>query len=311
MFNEIKTKKLIHKRVDALQQAIKNSRVYLPSDISKFVFLCGANKTPKEISERRKALIEFSKTHLPHTHFFLAEKMFKTLKDEDHKGNILDVENLISDFSDYILIILESPSAFTELGAFSHDKLRSKLVVINNLDFKKEESFINLGPIKAIEETSGPKRIIYYNMSNDGVINRDAIGDTFHEIYELFKDPIKSTGKAVDLESLNPSTQFDKKSAMFIHDLIYLSGPIFHKELIEILKLIFGKNNYNKVTHLLAILSSFDSIERNNKGLYRSKLNKTYYDFRFDISKYISTFRNYTLKDYPERLYAYQESYNR
>lgn len=305
MFNEIKTKKLIHKRVDALQRAINNSRVILPSDISKFVFLCGANKTPQEISERRKALIEFSKAQLPHTHFFLAEKMFSTLKDEGHKGNILDVENLISDFSDYILIILESPSAFTELGAFSHDKLRSKLVVINNLEFKQEESFINLGPIKAIEEESGKERIVYYKMNKDGVTNRDAIGDTFRQIYGLFKDPIKSTRKAVNLESLNPSKNFDKKSAMFIHDLIYLSGPILHKELIELLKLIFGNENYNKVTHLLAILSSFESIERNEKGLYRSKLNETYYDFRFDTSKYISTFRNYTLKDYPERLYAY------
>ncbi|MEX1665058.1 retron St85 family effector protein [Zhongshania arctica] len=305
MLNEIKTKKLIHKRVDALQRAINNSRVYLPSDISKFIFLCGANKNSKEISERRKALIEFSKVNLPHTHFFLAERMFSNLKDEGHKGNILDVENLISDFSDYILIILESPSAFTELGAFSHDKLREKLVVINDLAFKKEESFINLGPIKAIEEKSGKERVVYYKMSDDGVYNRDAIGDTFHQIYELFKEPIKSTGKAVDLISLNPSKKFDKQSAMFIHDLIYLSGPILHKEIIELLKLLFGKDNYNKVTHLLAILSSFESIERNAKGLYRSKLNETYYDFRFDISKYISTFRNYTLKEYPERLYAY------
>jgi len=305
MFNEIKTKKLIHERVDALQRAIKKSRVFLPSDISKFVFLCGANKTPKEISERRKALMEFSITHLPHTRFFLAEKMFSTLKEEGHKGNILDVENLISDFSDYILIILESPSAFAELGAFSHNALRSKLVVINSLEFIKEESFINLGPIKAIEEKSGKDRIIYYKMRNDGVVKRDAIGDTFNQIYELFKDPIRSTGRAVDLESINPANNFDKKSAMFVHDLIYLSGPILHKELIELLKLVFGDDSYNKAAHILAILSSFESIERNADGLYRSKLGGTYYDFRFDTSKYISTFRNYTLKLYPERLYAY------
>jgi hypothetical protein len=305
MLREIKEKKLIHERVKALQRGIKSSRVYLPSNISKFIFLCGANKAPKEISERRKALIDFSKVHLPNTHFFLAEKMFPTLKKEGHKGNILDVENLISDFSDYILIILESPSAFTELGAFSREKLRKKLVVINNVDFKNEESFINLGPIKAIEEKSGKDRIIYYKMRNDGVENRDAIGDTFHKIYELFKEPIKSTGKAASLESLNPAENFDKKSAMFIHDLIYLSGPISHGEIIEILIQIFGNHSYNNVVHLLAILSSFESIERNESGLYRSKINKTYYDFRFDTAKYISTFRNYALKSYPARLYAY------
>jgi len=305
MLSEIKTKLLIRKRVDALLKGINNSRVYLPSNISKFVFLCGANKTPGEVSERRKALMEFSKVQLPHTHFFLAEKMFSTLKDEGHKGNILDVENLISDFSDYILIILESPSAFTELGAFSHDKLRSKLVVINNIDFKKENSFINLGPIKAIEERSGLDRIVYYKMNEDGVKNRDAIGDTFHQIYELFKDPIRSTRKAVNLDSLNPAKNFDKKSAMFIHDLIYLSGPLLYVELIELLKLIFGDYSFNKATHLLAILSSFESIERNADGLFRSKLEETYYQFKFDTSKYISTFRNYVLKKYPERLYAY------
>ena len=305
MLHEIKTKKLLNDSVDVLKKAINMSRVRLPSNISKFVFLCGANKTPTEISERRQALIEFSKKHLPHTHFFLAEKMFSTLKDEGHKGNILDVENLISDFSDYILIVLESPSAFAELGAFSHEKLRSKLVVINSTDYKKEESFINLGPIKAIEEKSGKERIVYYKMRQDGVQNRDAIGDTFSQIYELFKERTKSTRKAVSLDTLNPANNFDKKTAMFIHDLIYLSGPILHKELIEILKLIFGYANFNKVTHLLAILSSFESIERNANGLYRSKLGETYYDFKFDTSKYISTFRNYTLKGYPERLYAY------
>lgn len=305
MLNEIKTKKLIQKRVEALQRGINNSSLYLPSGVSKFVFLCGANKTPEEISERRKALIEFSKAKLPHTHFFLAEKMFLTLKDEGHKGNILDVESQISDFSDYILIILESPSAFTELGAFSHETLREKLVVINNLKFKNENSFINLGPIKAIEEKSGIERIIHYKMSDDGIHKRDLIGDTFHEIYELFKEPIKNVNKAVDLNSLNPALKFDKNSAMFLHDLIYLSGPILHKELIELLKLIFKDGNYNKAAHLLAILSSFESIERNDRGLYRSKLSQTYYDFRFDVSKYISTFRNYMLKGYSERLYAY------
>lgn len=305
MFKEIKTKKLLKNKILELQGAIISSRVYLPSNLSNFVFLCGANKSINEVSERRKALIDFSKKNLPHTHFFLAEKMFLTLKDEGHKGNILDVEHLISDFSDYILIILESPSSFTELGAFSHDKLRKKLVVINNLNFKKEQSFINLGPIKAIEEAVGPERIVYYKMEDNGVHKRDAIGDTFHQIYELFKDPLKPKKKVVSLDSLNPAKNFDKNSAMFIHDLIYLSGPILHKELIEFIKLIFGKDNFNKVTHILAILTSFESIERNGSGLFRSKLTETYFEYRFDISNLICTFRNYALKKYPERLYAY------
>lgn len=280
-------------------------KTYAPLNLSRFVFLCGANKSKDEISERRKALIEFSQRHLPDTHFFLAEKMFYTLKEEGHKGNILDVEHLISAFSDFILIILESPSSFAELGAFSHDTLRSKLIVINDEKFRTEKSFINLGPMKAIEESGGSKRILHYRMRDNGVHTRDAIGDTFHEIHKIFKDPIRSTRKPMDLDALNPAIRFDKYSAMFLHDLIYLSGPVLHKEIIEILKIVFGASAFNNTAHLLAILNSFGSVERNKKGLYRSTQKKSYYEYRFDVFKIIATFRNYTIRNHPERLYEY------
>lgn len=305
MLKEIKNKKLLHSGIDALRSAMQKSRVFLPRNLSKFVFLCGANKGPGQISERRQALIEFSKAHLPHTQFFLAERMFSTLIDEGHKGNILDVEHLISNFSDRIIIVLESPSSFAELGAFSHDKLREKLIVINDEKFKNISSFVNNGPIKAIEEAAGLKSILHYKMREDGVLNRDGIGGIFFNLHELFKEPVKPMAKAIDFDSLDPSKNFDKYSAMFIHDLIHMTGPLAHKEIIELLIKIFGNLAFNKVVHLLAILSSFESIERNKNGLYRSKLKGTYLEYRFDSDILVSTFRNYVLKSYPERLYGY------
>jgi len=172
------------------------------------------------ISERRKALIEFSNIHLKHTQFFLAERMFAILKEEGHKGNILDVEHEISKFADHIVIILESSSAFAELGAFAHTSLRKKLIVINDKQYESENSFINLGPIKAIEECSGRHNIIHYKMNIDGIKRLDAIGDVFAPLYDLLKEPIKSRASAVNLESCDPSKNFDKNSAMFVHDLI-------------------------------------------------------------------------------------------
>ncbi len=305
MLYEILNKKLVHQRVNDLKRSLTASKVFQPSNVSNFVFLCGANKSISEISERRKALIKFSTKNLPHTQFFLAVKMFSTLQKEGHKGNILDVEHLISEFSDYILIILESYSAFAELRAFSHNKLRDKLIVINDLKFKNVESFINLGPIKAIEEAKGKERIIHYNMSKDGVYRLDAIGDVYANLFDLLKHPSKPKSSSVDINSCDPSKKLDKSSAMFIHDLVYFTGPIKYKELIEILKLIFGNSNFNDVKHLLAILCSFESIERNKHGLYRSRLNKTYYEYRFDTNKIISTFRNYILKLYSDRIYGY------
>ncbi|MCI4188494.1 retron St85 family effector protein, partial [Dickeya dianthicola] len=305
MLKEITTKPLLYEGVNLLKKQFNSSKVFKPKNISKFVFLCGANQSLSEISERRKALIEFSNRNLSYTQFFLAEKVFATLQSEEHKGNILDVEHLISDFSDHIIIILESPSSFSELGAFSNNELRKKLIIINDIKFKDQQSFINLGPIKAIEEAIGKSRVIYYQMSPNGVYQRDAIGDTFYSLYELLKEPLKAKISSINISSCDPSKHFDKNVAMFLHDLVYISGPILHKELIEILKIIFGKEKFNKITHLLAILTAFESIERNKLGLYRSKLKTTYYEYRFDIDNIIAIFRNYTLKNYPDRIYEY------
>jgi hypothetical protein len=304
MLNLIKNKRSIRDIVGILKFSLSTFGFSGPKDITKFVFLCGANKDKSTISERRKALLEFSQQHLPHTQFFLAERIFTTLRTEEHKGNWLDLEHDISMFADNIIIVLESPSSFTELGAFSHDKLRSKLIIINDSQFKKEESFINMGPIKAVCEASSDENILYYKMSDDGIDRLDSIGDVFHPLYELLKEPLKGKITRIALNDCNPAANFNKTSAMFVHDLIYFTGPILHKELVELAILLFGDANFKLKEHL-AILNAFGSITRNAAGLYRSQKGKTYYLYKFDTNILISTFRNYVLKLYPERIYEY------
>ena len=203
-----------------------------------------------------------------------------------------------------ILSSVESPSSFTELGAFSHNKLRNKLIVINNSEFENAESFVNAGPLKAIEEASSKSNIIYYKMSDDGVHRLDSIGDIYMHLYDLLKEPIKGRSTAMTLESFNPALNFNKQSAMFVHDLIYFTGPITHKELIEVTKQIFGDSDFKLKEHL-AILGAFGSILRSNDGLYKSLKKGTFYKYKYDVNKLISTFRNYLLKSFPERMYEY------
>lgn len=62
--------------------------------------------------------MDFADTHLPHVQMILAENVFATLKKEGMSGNLLDVEDQLSQFSDNILIVLESESTFTELEPF-------------------------------------------------------------------------------------------------------------------------------------------------------------------------------------------------
>lgn len=276
MLNLIKNNQLIKHEIDILKHNIRVSRVYLPKNVSKLIFLCGANKHTNSISERRKALIDFSKKHLLHTQFFLAEEMFSTLKEEGHKDNILDIEHEISNFADHILIVLESPSSFAELGAFSHKELRNKLIIINDSKYSNTSSFINLGPLKAIEEASSKNNIISYQMKDDGVYKTDAIGDVYEPLYQLLKERIEGKASAIDLNQCNPAKQFNKFSAMFIHDLIYFTGPINHRELIQILIQLFGNEDFKLRQHV-AILVAFGTILRNKSGFFKSTIGKTYY----------------------------------
>jgi len=179
MLKLIKTKPLIKQRLLHLAHAINAGRVSLPKQLTRFVFLCGANNG-SEISARRKALIKFAENSLPGTQFLLAEKVFETLASQGNKENILDIEKSISNFADHVLIVLESESAFAELGAFSHeDALREKLIVINDIKHKNTTSFINTGPIQAIKEKAGENAILFYKMSPNGKEHLDGIGEIF------------------------------------------------------------------------------------------------------------------------------------
>lgn len=141
-------------------------------------------------------------------------------------------------------------------------------------------------------------------MDENGLSTLDGIGEIFHSIYTLLKDTSKPKHETLDIYACNPALSFDKYSAMFIHDLVFFSGPILHVELIEILKIIFGKHDFKLKEHL-AILVAFDSVLRAPNGLYKSALGKTYYKYKYDISSVIAIFRNYLIKNHPERIYEH------
>ena len=233
--------------------------------------------------------------------------MFSILQKEGNKDNMLDIENEISKFADKIVVVLESESAFTELGVFSHDsELRKKLIVINDSKFRGSKSFISLGPLEAIKESSGKDHVIDYKMNKDGVCRLDSIGDIYDPLFEILKEPIQKRPSAVSLEKCNPAINFNKESTMMVHDLVYFSGPVLHKELVKILALVFGQQPFNNLKHHEAILVAIDSLTRTDDDeFYISRLGKPYYDYEFDINSLISTCRNYMLKFHPDRIRKY------
>jgi hypothetical protein len=275
------------------KNSIHKKQIFSEKNTNSFVFLCGANNGEKGPSARRKALIEFANKHIKQSHFFLAEKVFSNLEKHGHKSNALDIEHWLTEIADRVIIILESPSAFTELGAFSHKELREKIIVINDKKFEKENSFINLGPIKAIKDKR-PKNILTYNMSPKGISDLDGIGEIFPFIIDLIPQYTKTNNKYLK-DELVPSV-FNKRTVQFVHDLILIFAPLTTKEIIEVLNTVFGEQSYKKLNAVLSFLEAVDFIHLCENGYYKSKKKSTFYGIDAQMEKVISRFRSFGIK---------------
>jgi hypothetical protein len=286
----------VESQLDKLKLACSAGLSPIP-DSKLFVFLCGANEAPGKPSARRKAILSFAKQHLTHCQFFLAEPLFEELtRIGGTKHNLLDVENQISGFADKIIIILESPSAFCELGAFSAGELREKVIVINDLAYIKEESFINHGPLAAIHNKSGASNVIFYAMDpSTGATQQDGIASIFKSLEKVLPPTAKSRRTRVSAEDLTPVDfkSLTKERLKFVHDLISLSGPIGHSELVELCIAIFGQKDYKALGHYTALLKALGLISRDSTGQYSSTSYNLYYNYPypFDADAYRSAIR--------------------
>lgn len=294
----------IHKELGKFRTRLVAGGLFTPPDVSKFVFVCGANKAPSVASERRLALLDFASRNLPHSQFFLAEPIFELLFKDGHKENLLDIEHEISSFADYVLIVLESNSSFCELGAFSHKGLREKLIVINDDKYEKSPSFINLGPLKAIREAAQEHQIFHYPMRPDGVHTKDAIGSVYKDLYKILSKTTASRASALQITACNPAKHFNKTAVRFVHDLVYFSAPVIRAELIEILKIVFGPGDYKLLSRHLAMLVALKIVAISNTGHYRSQLGSPYFRYPAGHENLMAAFRNWYLRKDPERIYA-------
>jgi len=270
---------------------------------SKLFFLCGANITQGVPSKRRNEIKSFVE-HLSHEYrIIFAEGVFDELKSLGYKKNILDLEHVISEIADKIIIVLESESAFCELGAFSHSKLRNKLIIINDLKFKNSRSFIMLGPIAAAEEVKSP--VLWYSMTDDGIRILDGVGAIFHDLKAAInKGGIRPLSPLLDVSNLSAN----KESLYFAHDLVLFFGPITHGELIAVLTSISGKQSYDILKKLLGVLCAAGLIRKvddlSKKPYYKTESTEAFLRYHVDTKVLMASFRYFHLKTNPQRFFS-------
>lgn len=308
----------IDAQVGMLIRAIKHEKSAIGARVRKFglaiaeipprlarsnqlIFLCGANRPVGCPSARREAVKRFVEELSSDHRVIFAETVFGELAKLGHSRNFLDLEDEISDIADKIIIVLESPGAFCELGAFSHKRLRKKLVIINDLKFKVQKSFINDGPIDAAAKEGAP--VLWYPMAADGVHSVDGIGATFSELKKALD--VKKSGRGSPVSGDISILEAKKVSLYFVHDLVLFTGPVSHEELIAFLVVAFERKNYDMLKRLLGVLRSaglVGSFDASGEWLYESSVGTPFLEYDFNVTGLLAAFRSFHLRSQPARV---------
>lgn len=113
------------------------------------VFLCGGAE-----STRRARLAEYIKRTEARPLVFYADDVWSLLARRPEL-NALQMERELAVLADLVIIVVESPGTFTELGAFAIlEGLREKLLPILDRKYRGAESFITTGPVAWVNEDS-------------------------------------------------------------------------------------------------------------------------------------------------------------
>ncbi len=187
------------------------------------IFLCGGSKSEQSAFRISlgKQISQISSKYTYSVHY--PEDMFTELITGHNAQDLLTLENILADSVDCIVILLQSPGTFTELGAFAnHPRLSQKLVIVLDPEFKGRRSFISRGPIRYLKYRTRSK-IIYSEISTDN------LNKLTRQIVEASRD-IPKLSVTSDYIT-NPISSLRLYLA-----LMYVFDPLDKNILLEILK---------------------------------------------------------------------------
>ena len=260
--------------VARLLNSVRLGTTYLRKD-ARIVFVCGANSTD-DWTSNRATLLAYADRHLPAFRFFRAEEVFQAL-DASNESDLLSIEDNLGKFSDCIIVICESESAFSELGAFALSKdLSKQLLVINDQRHLESQSFINFGPIKKADRVSKFKPAIFTDF--------DAILRSIPELETRLNRIPHARRVAVNISGRRFDQLPRKLRLLLVADLINLLGPISLGEIVAFAKEITTSRHIKIDTELalgvgLGIFSVFK--DEANRPFYFHSLHETVHFFDY------------------------------
>ncbi|MPM09636.1 hypothetical protein SDC9_55958 [bioreactor metagenome] len=214
----------------------------------KFLFLCGRGINPLagfayEGSNRDNLDKFVAKVSHNFVYTFLSEKLW-----DDNifpQIDLLTFEEFLVDISDLIVIFVESPGTFCELGAFSTaDKsfLEKTVIVVDEL-YEHGDSFVIKGPVTKAKRKNS--RVIFAQLESRATLSS-------FELRELIQKQVndwRSPHHPCNLFQINLDSSRVKLKP-FIYELLELLRyvqPILEGDLIQLYKKIKNFNSFNFV----------------------------------------------------------------
>ncbi len=176
--------------------------------IKKVIFLCGGFR-----STRRDTLNAYLERYSEDCLVFYAEAVWALIASTVPAANALAMEEKLAALSDIVIVIVESPGTFAEVGAFAlSGPLREKLLPVMDVAHRGGDSFLSTGPIRWVDEESRFRPTIWTNL-NQILLAAGEIDDRLKRI------PKTKPMRVLDLEA-SP-----KHLIFFICDLVAVFGP--------------------------------------------------------------------------------------
>jgi hypothetical protein len=202
------------------------------------VFLCGGSN-----SQPRRFLLEYLNRWATDTLVFQADDVWARIASFGTQ-NALAMEAYLAELADAVVIIVESPGTFAELGAFSNNELlRKKLLPILDVQFRGVPSFINTGPVRWTDVDSIFRPTLFVRLDS-------ILSEADQVIERLSRLPRPSTQRIDNLSG------YPKHLMFFLRDIVAVIGPVTVRHVERYVEAILG----SPAAHVLNLLGLAESI---------------------------------------------------
>ncbi|HEY1648921.1 MAG TPA: retron St85 family effector protein [Terracidiphilus sp.] len=266
--------------------------------LRRIVFVCGGEIDPAKANLRSDFVIWAQKNIESDALILLSETAYRAATEIGKSFiNIAIFEELLASISDCVLIFPESAGSYSEVGIFAvTDSIRNKTLIANDSSHEKNDSFLNLGPIHAINTVS------LFTPSVDFDSSRGADPSFAERIWKRVKDRTKKfeVSRRPDIIHFVDMSPVDRIA--IVSWILNIAGISKFGDLLDIVRAVYKKHarDSKKLKETLGLLLAIEQISMPANELYRTKSRP---DFQLSVSideaKLMAQFRIFWIKEFP------------